>query len=210
VGISELGGNAMFLNANDIQLGRGEPIQDTARVIGRMAHGAVIRTFAQSDVETFAEFSKKLDSRREKAPAHPPKEFWQGRLEDINAFEKHLARNGTRVVKFFLHLSREEQKKRFLNRIDDESRNWKFSSADVRDRAYWNNYHQAYSDILTNTSTPWAPWYIIPADYKYVARLAVAHVLIHELSQLHPRYPKLDKAGRKALAKAKKILEQER
>ncbi len=160
--------------------------------------------------KAFAEYAAKLDSRNVKAPANPPKEFWRARLEDINAFERHLARNGTRIVKFFLHLSRAEQKKRFLARIDDEARNWKFSSADVRDRSYWSNYHQAYAEILSTTSTPWAPWYVIPADYKYVARLAVAHTLIRELSLLHPRYPKLDKAGRKALAKAKKILQQER
>ena len=86
---------------------------------------------------------------------------------------------------------------------------YSFWAADVRDRAYWSNYHQAYSEILSTTSTPWAPWYVIPADYKYVARLAVAHTLIHELSLLHPRYPKLEKEGRKALAKAKKILQQE-
>ena len=160
--------------------------------------------------KAFAEYAARLDSRRVKAPANPPKEFWQGRLEDINAFEKHLARNGTRIVKFFLHLSRAEQKKRFLTRIDDETRNCKFSSADVRDRGYWSNYQHAYSEILSTTSTPWAPWYVIPADYKYVARLAVAHTLVHELSQLHSRYPKLDKEGRAALAKAKRILQQER
>jgi len=159
--------------------------------------------------KAFKEFAEKLDSRGQKAPATPPKEFWNSRLEDINAFERHLARNGTRIVKFFLHLSRAEQKKRFMTRIDDEARNWKFSSADVRDRENWSQYHHAYSEILSATSTPWAPWYVIPADYKYVARLAVARTLIHELSQLHSRYPKLDKDGRKALAKAKKILEHE-
>jgi PPK2 family polyphosphate:nucleotide phosphotransferase len=142
-------------------------------------------------------------------PSQPGPEFWQTRLEDINAYERHLVRNGTRIVKFFLHLSRDEQKRRFLTRIDDTSRNWKFSPSDVRDRRYWNNYHHAYSEILTVTSTPWAPWYVVPADYKYVARLAVANVLHHELTALHPLYPRLDKHGRKELAKAKKALEKE-
>lgn len=156
----------------------------------------------------FKAFNKEL-SRLDKAPVEPPKEFWRGRLDDINGFERHLARSGTRVVKFFLHLSRKEQKRRFMARIEDPSRNWKFSPADVRDRRNWTQYHRAYAEILSTTSKPWAPWYVIPADYKYVARLAVAKVLIHELSLLHPKYPRLDKHGREELAKAKKILEQE-
>jgi len=157
----------------------------------------------------FAEFDAKLAARDAKPPALPPPAFWQARLDDINAFERHLARNGTRVVKFFLHLSREEQKKRFLTRIEDTARNWKFTPSDVRDRRYWDKYHRAYSEILTHTSQPWAPWYVIPADYKYVARLAVAKILARELAELHPHYPRLDRAGRKALAKAKKELEKE-
>jgi PPK2 family polyphosphate:nucleotide phosphotransferase len=147
-----------------------------------------------------------IETRNPKPISNPPPEFWHTRLDDINAFERHLARNGTRLVKFFLHLSRDEQKRRFLTRIEDPARNWKFSPSDVRDRRYWNNYHDAYSEILTQTSTPWAPWYVIPADYKYVARLAVAQVLQHELASLHSRYPRLDADGRKALAKAKKEL----
>jgi PPK2 family polyphosphate:nucleotide phosphotransferase len=157
----------------------------------------------------FDEFSAKLEARNSKAPALPPPAFWHARLDDINAFERHLARNGTRVVKFFLHLSREEQKKRFLTRIEDTARNWKFTPSDVRDRRYWDNYHHAYSEILTTTSAPWAPWYVIPADHKYVARLAVAKILARELRELHPHYPRLDQAGRKALVKAKKELEKE-
>jgi len=158
---------------------------------------------------TFDEFEAKLAPHGSRAPANPPPAFWRARLDDINAFERHLARNGTRVVKFFLHLSRQEQKRRFMARIEDTARNWKFSPSDVRDRRYWEQYHHAYSEIFSETSTPWAPWYIIPADYKYVARLAVAKILVHELAALHPHYPKLDKNGKKALAKAKKELEKE-
>jgi len=156
----------------------------------------------------FKAFNKQLSAQAQ-APSTPPADFWQARLDDINGFERHLARSGTRVVKFFLHLSREEQKRRFMARIEDSARNWKFSPADVRDRRYWQQYHHAYSEILSTTTKPWAPWYVIPADYKYVARLAVAKVLVHELSLLHPKYPHLDKHGRKELAKAKKILEKE-
>ncbi len=154
----------------------------------------------------FREYDERLREGPRKAPKEPAQAFWQARLDDINTFERHLARSGTRVVKFFLHLSREEQKKRFLMRIDDTARNWKFSPEDVRDRHYWGKYHEIYSEILSTTSTPWAPWYVIPADRKFVARLAVAKVLAHELEQLHPQYPSLDKSGRKALAKAKKAL----
>jgi len=177
-------------------------ITATKQGAGSGEHGA--RT-----AKAFAEYDEKLKDSHGKPPKLPPPEFWHARLEDINAFERHLARSGTRIVKFFLHLSREEQKRRFLTRIDDKARNWKFSPADVRDRRHWEQYHHVYYEILTTTSTPWAPWYVIPADYKYVARLAVAKVLEHELALLHPKYPRLDKQGRKDLAKAKKILLQE-
>ncbi|HVU39122.1 MAG TPA: PPK2 family polyphosphate kinase [Opitutales bacterium] len=166
------------------------------------------RKVAGSGRKCFKAFNKRLGDQA-KAPEAPPPEFWRARLDDINAFERHLARSGTRVVKFFLHLSRAEQKRRFMARIDDPARNWKFSPADVRDRRYWEQYHHAYSEILTTTSKPWAPWYVIPADYKYVARLAVAKILAHELALLHPKYPRLDKHGLKELAKAKKILKKE-
>jgi PPK2 family polyphosphate:nucleotide phosphotransferase len=161
------------------------------------------------DGAAFEAYDAKLRGGDAKPAAHPPPAFWQARLDDINTFERHLARNGTRIVKLFLHLSREEQKKRFLTRIEDTARNWKFTPSDVRDRRYWENYHRAYSEILTTTSTPWAPWYVIPADHKYVARLAVAKILARELGELHSHYPRLDKADRKALAKAKKELEKE-
>jgi PPK2 family polyphosphate:nucleotide phosphotransferase len=154
----------------------------------------------------FEEFRAKLKMSNAQPKAHPASAFWDARLDDINHFERHLTRNGTRIVKFFLHLSRDEQKKRFMNRIEDTARNWKFTPSDVRDRRNWEQYHHAYSEIFTATSTPWAPWYVIPADHKYVARLAVAKILIQELSELRPRYPRLDKQGLKALAKAKREL----
>ncbi len=140
----------------------------------------------------------------------PSRAFWQGRFDDINAFERHLVRNGVHVVKLYLNLSLTEQKKRFLLRINDPARNWKFSPNDVRDRHNWADYHQAYSEMLSATSTPWAPWHILPADHKYVARLSSALILQHELRALHPQFPRLDPAAKMDLAKAKKLLEKEK
>jgi len=140
----------------------------------------------------------------------PSREFWQGRFDDINAFERHLVRNGTHVVKLFLNLSPEEQKKRFLVRINDPARNWKFSPNDARDRRNWQDYHQAYNEMLSATSTPWAPWHILPADHKYVARLAAGLTLQHELRALHPQFPRLDPAAKHDLSRAKALLEREK
>jgi PPK2 family polyphosphate:nucleotide phosphotransferase len=161
------------------------------------------------DITTLKSRGSAKSLRNHNPTAHPPPEFWQSRLDDINAFERHLVRNGTRVVKFYLHISRGEQKRRILQRIEDPARNWKFAANDLRDRHYWREYEHAYSQLLTQTSTPWAPWHIIPADHKYIARLAVARVLRAELDSLHPQFPRLDKHGRKTLAKARKILEDE-
>jgi PPK2 family polyphosphate:nucleotide phosphotransferase len=149
--------------------------------------------------------SKRPAPRSAKLPA-PDQSFWQARFDDINAFERHLVRSGTRVVKLFLHLSRAEQKRRFLTRINDPSRNWKFSPNDVRDRADWDKYTAAYNTLISATSTHYAPWHILPADHKYVARLAAAHVLHYELAALHPQYPKLNRADRSALKRARKLL----
>jgi PPK2 family polyphosphate:nucleotide phosphotransferase len=149
--------------------------------------------------------NSKLKTRNSKLP-HASPAFWQARFDDINAFERHLTRSGTRVIKLFLNVSQEEQKRRFLQRIDDPSRNWKFSPNDVRDRKDWNKYMDAYNTLLSATSTPWAPWHILPADYKYVARLAAAHILAHELRALNPQYPKLDPFARSALKRARKTL----
>jgi PPK2 family polyphosphate:nucleotide phosphotransferase len=149
--------------------------------------------------------NRKPQTVNRKLPCPHPS-FWQARFDDINALERHLTRSGTRVIKLFLHLSREEQKRRFLQRIDDHTRNWKFSPNDVRDRRDWDKYNDAYNTLISATSTPWAPWHILPADYKYVARLAAAHILHHELRALNPQYPKLDPSNRKSLAKARKML----
>ena len=135
--------------------------------------------------------------------------IWKNRFEDINALEKYLARNGTTILKFFLHVSKKEQKKRFLERIDEPSKNWKFSGADVRERAFWDDYMRAYEEMLTHTSTEHAPWYVIPADHKWFTRTAVAAVIIETLESLSLKYPKATEEHRAALTKARQDLETE-
>ncbi len=136
-------------------------------------------------------------------------EFWAKRYRQINDLEKHLVENGTVILKFFLNVSKKEQKKRFLARIEDPERNWKFSANDVKERAFWNQYMNAYSDMLTHTSTPHAPWYVIPADNKLFMRNAVSNIIVSKLRELDPQYPVLPAAERAALAQAKQMLEAE-
>jgi PPK2 family polyphosphate:nucleotide phosphotransferase len=134
---------------------------------------------------------------------------WKRRFRQINSFERHLVENGTIVLKFFLNVSKAEQKKRFLERIDQPEKNWKFSAADVKERALWDRYMAAYEDALTHTSTKWAPWYVIPADHKWFARLLVALVIYHTLKKLDLAYPELGEEHRAELVEAKRLLEQE-
>lgn len=132
--------------------------------------------------------------------------FWEERFKQIRRFEKSLASNGMVVIKFFLHVSRKEQKKRFLERIDDASKNWKFSLSDLSERGHWADYQKAYEDVLEKTSMDVAPWYVIPADDKWYARLAVASVILETLRGLHMHYPKVTKAQKLELQKARETL----
>ena len=134
------------------------------------------------------------------------KKIWDQRYEDINAFERYLSRNGILVLKFFLYLSKKEQKKRFLERLDMPEKNWKFSMADARERGFWDDYMTAYEDVIRATSTPWAPWHVVPADNKWFTRLAVAGTLILALEKLDLHYPKVGKEKRKELAAVRKAL----
>jgi PPK2 family polyphosphate:nucleotide phosphotransferase len=134
------------------------------------------------------------------------KNIWEERFEDINAFERHLTRNGTVIRKFFLHVSREEQKKRFLERLDEPAKNWKFSLSDVRERQYWSQYQRAYEETIRATSTPHAPWYIVPADHKWFARMIVAAAIIDALEGMHLAFPIVDREQRRTLAAARKEL----
>jgi PPK2 family polyphosphate:nucleotide phosphotransferase len=135
--------------------------------------------------------------------------LWQARYDDINAFEQSLVGKNTLVLKFFLHISREEQKQRFLKRLDDTKKNWKFSVGDVRERAFWDDYQRAYEDMLSATSTESAPWYVIPADKKWFARACVADIIATRVQGLDLQYPTLSEKDRAGLAEARRKLESE-
>lgn len=137
-------------------------------------------------------------------------EVWNHRYEDINNMERHLIRNGTVILKFFLNVSKKEQKRRFLERIDTPGKNWKFSAADVQERAHWDKYMLAYEMMFNNTSTAWAPWYIIPADHKWFTRAAVADIIVAKLESLKLEYPEVSKERKKELLKAKNMLQTEK
>ncbi|MBN1165576.1 MAG: polyphosphate kinase 2 family protein [Methanospirillaceae archaeon] len=135
--------------------------------------------------------------------------FWEGRYEDINAFEKHLVRNGTVILKFFLHISKKEQKKRLLDRLSEEDKYWKFSLGDLAERNHWDQYTDAYEKMLYATSTGYAPWFVVPADYKWVARTFVADVIVSAIEGLNLSYPRLTESEIDELKKAKRTLESE-
>ncbi len=134
------------------------------------------------------------------------KHVWRERFEDIVAFERHLVRNGTVILKFHLRLSLEEQKKRFLARLDDPSKNWKFSAGDIQDRALWPRYMDAYEDMIRHTSTAAAPWHVVPADHKWFARLAIAATIVDTLERLDLHYPEVDAAQRRAMQATRQAL----
>jgi PPK2 family polyphosphate:nucleotide phosphotransferase len=140
-------------------------------------------------------------------PSNPDSRFWRKRYEDINNFEKHLSRNGTLILKFFLHLSKEEQRLRFLERLNHPEKNWKFSEADLAEREHWDSYQKAFEEALSATSTKKSPWYVIPADHKHVARAIVADVITTSISRLGLEYPKVPESKVAALAAAKANLE---
>jgi len=137
------------------------------------------------------------------------KNIWKRRFEEINNFERYLVHNGTVVLKFFLNVSKQEQKGRFLGRIDEPEKNWKFSASDAAERAFWKDYRAAYEDVFRHTSTKWAPWVIIPADDKRFMRLAVAHGIYRSLKGLRLRYPAVSDERRAELMKARELLEKE-
>ena len=135
------------------------------------------------------------------------KNIWKERFEDIRNFEQHLTRNGVVIRKFFLHLSQEEQKRRFLARLDEPEKNWKFSEADVHERKYWDDYMNAYENMIQHTSTPEAPWYVVPADHKWFTHIAVSSAINKTLADLDLQPPKIDKQRRKQLEEAREALE---
>ena len=145
--------------------------------------------------------------RQKIPPQWKDEKIWKRRFEEINNFEKYLVQNGIIVLKFFLNISRQEQKRRFLERIDRGEKNWKFSTSDVEERKYWKEYRRVYEDCFNYTSTEWAPWYVIPADNKPYTRIAVAGIIIKTLADLKLTYPKVGKERRDELKAIRKILE---
>ncbi len=139
-------------------------------------------------------------------PALVTKDIWEERFEDIHGFERHMARSGTVIRKFFLNLSRKEQKKRFLARLEEPEKNWKFSASDIHEREYWDDYQKAYEEMIRYTSTKHAPWYVVPADNKWFTHLVVAGVVVETLEELGLSYPKVDAAKRKEIQGAAKML----
>jgi len=135
------------------------------------------------------------------------KEIWQDRFQDIRAFERYLSRNGICVVKFFLHVSKKEQKKRFLERIEEPEKNWKFSAGDAKEREHWNDYMDAFEDMIRNTARKNAPWYVVPADNKWFTRAVVAATVITALDDLNLHYPEVTETQLKELAAAKRVLQ---
>ena len=146
-----------------------------------------------------------------KAQKTPPslvtKDIWKERFEDICAYERYMTRNGILIRKFFLNVSKKEQKRRFMARLDEPEKNWKFSAADIRERALWDDYMSAYEDMIRHTSTPEAPWHVVPADNKWFTRIAVAAAIVDTLTELKLAYPKLDPDKAKELTAARKALE---
>ena len=138
------------------------------------------------------------------------KNIWKERFKDINAYERYLSRNGVVIRKFFLHVSKEEQRRRFLARLDEKEKNWKFSAADLKERALWEKYQDAYEETIRHTSTEYAPWHVIPADHKWFTRLAVAAAIIETLESLDLAYPKLSDAQTKELAGVREALLREK
>ena len=133
-------------------------------------------------------------------PSLVTKNIWEERFEDIRSFERHMARNGTVIRKFFLHLSKKEQKRRFLARLDEPEKNWKFSEADIHERDYWDDYQKAYEDMIRHTASKHAPWYVVPADNKWFTHLVVSAAIVETLEELDLAYPKVDAAKRKEIA----------
>jgi len=149
-------------------------------------------------------------SREKLPPDLVSGKIWQWRFEDINAYERYLSRNGIVVLKFFLNVSKKEQKRRFLERLDEPEKNWKFSASDVLERQHWNEYMGAYEEMIRNTSTERAPWHVVPADHKWFTRVVVAEALIHVLDKLNLSFPKVDAEKRKDLKRARIILKNEK
>jgi PPK2 family polyphosphate:nucleotide phosphotransferase len=179
------------------------------RCLRRLPERGRIGIFNRSYYEEVlvAKVHPEILAKQKLAPELVTKRIWEQRYEDIRNFERYLARNGTVIRKFFLHVSKGEQKRRFVSRLDEPEKNWKFSANDVAERRHWKAYQRAYEDAIRATATPEAPWYVVPADNKWFTRLAVAAAIVDTLAGLDLHYPKVTAAQRKALAAARRELE---
>ena len=147
---------------------------------------------------------------KEKLPPNlVTRNIWRERFEDISAFEHYLARNGTVILKFFLNVSKQEQRKRFLDRLDEPAKNWKFSMADITERALWAKYQAAYQEVIRHTSSKAAPWHVVPADHKWFARVVIGSTIVNALDRLDLKFPKTDPASLQEFKQVRKALEQE-
>lgn len=177
----------------------------TTRVLPERGHIGIFNRSYYEEVLVVRVHSAILKSQRMPASLLD-KRIWDERFEDIRCFERHMMRSGTVIRKFFLNLSKKEQKQRFLARLDHPEKNWKFSADDIHERKYWEDYQDAYEDMIRNTSSAEAPWYVVPADNKWFTRLVVSTVLVDTLEGLKLAYPKVDERKRKELEAAKKVL----
>jgi PPK2 family polyphosphate:nucleotide phosphotransferase len=174
----------------------------TARLLPRRGHIGIFNRSHYEEV-LVVRVHPELLARQQLPRELVTKTIWDQRYDDINAFERYLTRQGVAIRKFFLHVSRDEQKKRFLQRLDEPEKNWKFALADVHERAHYDDYLAAYENAIRATSTEWAPWYVVPADHKWFTRLVVASAVIETLGSLRPSFPKMDAQRRRELAAAR-------
>ena len=180
----------------------------TSRLLPRRGHiGIFNRSYYEETL--VVRVHQNILARQQLPPALVTKNIWRERFEDINAYERYLSRQGVVIRKFFLHVSKEEQRLRFLQRLNEPDKHWKFSAADVGERAHFAEYMQAYQDTIRHTSTEWAPWHVIPADRKWFTRLAVAAAIVDTIETLDPRYPAADPKVKAELGKVKASLEAE-
>jgi PPK2 family polyphosphate:nucleotide phosphotransferase len=177
----------------------------TTRCLPERGHIGIFNRSYYEEVLVVRVHPEILKSQRT-PPSLVGKKIWEERFEDILCFERHMARSGTVIRKFFLNVSKKEQKKRFLARLDEPEKNWKFSAGDIHERKYWDDYQKAYEEMIANTSSEEAPWYVVPADNKWFTRLVVSTVVTETLEGLDLAYPKVDEAKKRELEAAKKVL----
>jgi PPK2 family polyphosphate:nucleotide phosphotransferase len=177
----------------------------TTRCLPERGHIGIFNRSYYEEVLVVRVHPEILKSQRT-PPSLVGKKIWEERFEDILCFERHMARSGTVIRKFFLNVSKKEQKKRFLARLDEPEKNWKFSAGDIHERKYWDDYQKAYEEMIANTSSEEAPWYVVPADNKWFTRLVVSTVVTETLEGLDLAYPKVDEAKKRELEAAKRVL----